>query len=102
MQVSDFNSTIIHWTKFLLWFKKNPNEDTEWNDQLRRYNIIDPKEEIKTIEEREEIDRGKYRSGNLKWRKNSFPIAKQLEQKSLDELDELEDEEEERVLQEYR
>jgi len=64
---------------------QNPNEDTQWNDQLRRYNIIGEKEEIKTEEERIELSR-----------------AEQLDKKTLDELDELEDEEEERVLQEYR
>ncbi|CAM4928814.1 unnamed protein product [Rotaria socialis] len=64
---------------------QDPNADTQWNDQLRRFNIIGEKEEIKTEEERFEIDR-----------------AEQLDKKTLDELDELEDEEDERVLQEYR
>jgi len=64
---------------------QNPHEDTQWNDQLRRFNIIGPKEEIKTEDERLEITR-----------------AEQLDKKTLDELDELEDEEDERVLQEYR
>jgi hypothetical protein len=31
-----------------------------------------------------------------------FYVAQQLDKKTLDELDELEDEEEERILQEYR
>ncbi|CAF1295315.1 unnamed protein product [Adineta ricciae] len=61
---------------------QDPNADTQWNDQLRRFNIIEPKEEIKTEEERFEISRGKNKPKN--------------------ELDELEDEEDERVLQEYR
>lgn len=66
------------------------HEDTEWNDQLRKRGIIPQKEaEIteediidiveKTIQDRE--NREKY-----------------LEDKTLDELDELEDEEEERIL----
>ena len=40
-------------------FFEDPNADTQWNDQLRRFNIIEPKEEIKTEEERFEISRGK-------------------------------------------
>jgi len=64
---------------------QDPNADTQWNDQLRRFNIIGPKEEIKTEDERLEITR-----------------AEKLDKKTLDELDELEDEEDERVLQEYR
>jgi len=64
---------------------QDPNADTQWNDQLRRFNIIEPKEEIKTEDERLEITR-----------------AEELDKKTLDELDELEDEEDERVLQEYR
>jgi len=64
---------------------QNPNENTQWNDLLRQYKIIDEKEEIKTEDERIQFDK-----------------AKELDSKTLNELDELEDEEEERVLQEYR
>ncbi|CAF4430914.1 unnamed protein product, partial [Adineta steineri] len=66
----------------------DPNANTQWNDQLRRFGIIGEKEEkedIKTEDERLEISR-----------------AEQLDKKTLDELDELEDEDDERVLQEYR
>ncbi|CAF1022742.1 unnamed protein product [Adineta steineri] len=68
--------------------EKDPNANTQWNDQLRRFGIIGEKEEkedIKTEDERLEISR-----------------AEQLDKKTLDELDELEDEDDERVLQEYR
>jgi hypothetical protein len=49
----------------ILLFFKDPNADTQWNDQLRRFNIIGQKEEIKTEEERLEITRGKKQENNL-------------------------------------
>merc|ERR1712141_769442 len=55
---------------------QNPNEDTEWNDVLRAKGIIPQKE--KEIDEKEMIEM------------------------TLDELAELEDEEEERILEQYR
>jgi len=73
---------------------QDPNEDTEWNDILRKKGILPPKEpEVseemltemleQTIAEKQSTD---YRLGKL----------------GLDELDELEDEEDEAVFLEYR
>lgn len=73
---------------------QDPNEDTEWNDLLRKKGILPPKEpEVtedaivemmeKTIEEHNNPE---YRLGKL----------------GLDELNELEDEEDEAILLEFR
>lgn len=43
---------------FLFSLFKDPNADTQWNDQLRRFNIIGAKDEIKTEDERLEETRG--------------------------------------------
>lgn len=39
--------------RFLFFFPKDPNADTEWNDILRRKGILPPKEEPKEDEEEE-------------------------------------------------
>ncbi|XP_039253445.1 phosducin-like protein 3 [Styela clava] len=64
---------------------QDPNADTEWNDILRRKGIL-PKKEKPVVEEEEipEDDGKKY------------------EDMTLDELDEFEDEEDERVMEMYR
>ncbi|EFN86703.1 viral IAP-associated factor homolog [Harpegnathos saltator] len=74
---------------------QDPNEDTEWNDILRRKGIIPEKEKEVTEDQivnllENTID------------KKTGCAPDNLEDKSLDELDELEDEEDERVLEAYR
>ncbi|KAJ3215570.1 hypothetical protein HDU67_000228 [Dinochytrium kinnereticum] len=68
-------------------------EDTEWNDALRARGIIPPKEAEITEEEIEamveKVIQQKYGE-------------KALEDRTLDELDDIEDEEDDRVLDEYR
>ncbi|KAI8851645.1 viral IAP-associated factor [Chytridium lagenaria] len=68
-------------------------EDTEWNDALRARGIIPPKEAEITEEAIEQmmdqVIKQKYGE-------------KELEDRTLDELDELEDEEDDRVLEEYK
>jgi hypothetical protein len=74
---------------------QDPNEDTEWNDILRAKGIIPDKPKEKEINEDDIIAMMektiKQKSG-----------AKELEDMTLDELDELEDEEEERILEQYK
>ncbi|CAG8434496.1 10534_t:CDS:2 [Funneliformis caledonium] len=69
----------------------DPNADTEWNDILRDRGILPPIEGPTEEEIFEEMDKV--------IRENQ---DKHLEDKTLDELDELEDEEDDRVLMEYR
>ncbi len=38
---------------YALFSPQDPNEDTEWNDILRKKGILPPKEEIKDDEEEE-------------------------------------------------
>ncbi|OGM39844.1 Phosducin family protein [Aspergillus bombycis] len=69
----------------------NPNEDTEWNDILRKHGIIPekPQDPEPLIQEAlVEAERKAYEN--------------RLEDKDLDELDELEDEEDEEFLEQYR
>ncbi|KAJ5198797.1 Phosducin-like protein [Penicillium hispanicum] len=69
----------------------NPNEDTEWNDILRQHGIIPekPKDPEPLIQEALiEAERKAHEN--------------RLEDKDLDELDALEDEEDEDFLQKYR
>jgi hypothetical protein len=75
---------------------QNPSEDTEWNDVLRSKGII-PQKEKKDVEVREEDIVAMMESTVAE-----FTGGKPLESLSLGELDELEDEEEERVLQAYK
>ena len=76
---------------------QNPNEDTEWNDALRRHGIL-PKKEGEVTEDQlitmvEETVQRKTTGLN---------VVKAYEDMTLDELEELEDEEDERVLLQYR
>lgn len=65
----------------------NPNEDTEWNDILRAHGVLPPKEP-----EPEEIDPN-----------DLLPTREEiLEQSTLDELDELLEDDDRRVLEQYR
>ncbi|KAL2810401.1 thioredoxin-like protein [Aspergillus granulosus] len=69
----------------------NPNEDTEWNDILRKHGVIPekPQDPEPLIQEALiEAERKAYEN--------------RLEDKDLDELDELEDEEDEAFLNQYR
>ncbi|KAF7991182.1 hypothetical protein HCN44_002744 [Aphidius gifuensis] len=74
---------------------QNPNEDTEWNDILRAKGIIPQKE--KEITEDQIVDLLENAIDKKTGRETT-----NLEDKSLDELDELEDDEDEIVLLEYR
>ncbi|XP_012242825.1 viral IAP-associated factor homolog isoform X5 [Bombus vosnesenskii] len=74
---------------------QDPNEDTEWNDILRRKGIIPEKE--KEVTEDQIVDIVENTINEKTGR-----AANDLENKTLDELDELEDEEDEKVLLEYR
>ncbi|KAG9294614.1 hypothetical protein G9A89_008093 [Geosiphon pyriformis] len=69
----------------------DPNADTEWNDILRAHGILPKKEgptEDEILEAMDEVIAARNEKG--------------LEERTLDELDELEDEEDDRVLFEYR
>ncbi|XP_033124923.1 phosducin-like protein 3 [Anneissia japonica] len=72
---------------------QDPNEDTEWNDILRQKGILPPKEEEITENEIIEMMEDKIHKANA---------GKSYEEMTLDELDELEDDEDERVLLQYR
>jgi len=74
---------------------QNPNEDTEWNDVLRKKGIIPEKTPEPEITEEELI---KMMDKTIKEKSGK----KDLEDMTLDELDELEDDEDERILLEYR
>jgi hypothetical protein len=70
---------------------QNPDEDTEWNSVLRKKGIIPEKEFSE-----KELEDIVVRAAEDKIHKHH------LEDKTMDELDELEDDEDERVLAEYR
>ncbi|KAL4808885.1 thioredoxin-like protein [Aspergillus unguis] len=69
----------------------NPNEDTEWNDILRKHGIIPEKPQ-----DPEPLIQEALVEAERKAHEN------RLEDKDLDELEELEDEEEEAFLNQYR
>ena len=75
---------------------QNPSEDTEWNDALRRHGILPQKEgevtEDQLINMVEETVQ----------KKTGMNVVKAYEDMTLDELEELEDKEDERVLLQYR
>ncbi|XP_060821120.1 viral IAP-associated factor homolog isoform X2 [Bombus pascuorum] len=74
---------------------QNPNEDTEWNDILRRKGIIPEKEKEVT---EDQIVNIVEKTVNEK----TGHVINNLENMTLDELDELEDEEDEIALFKYR
>lgn len=76
---------------------QNPNEDTEWNDILRSKGILPPKTKEKEITEDEVVN---IVESTINEKINAS--GKKIENLSLDELDELEDDEDEIVLQQYR
>lgn len=76
---------------------QNPNEDTEWNDALRRHGILPQKESEVTEDQLVNIveDTVQRKTAGLN-------VVKAYEDMTLDELEELEDEEDERILLQYR
>ncbi|XP_059473229.1 viral IAP-associated factor homolog [Neocloeon triangulifer] len=75
---------------------QNPQEDTEWNDILRQKGIIPPKKE-KEVTEDQIVDILEQavaeKTGN---------VAQNMDKLTLDELDELEDDEDEAIILAYR
>lgn len=69
-------------------------EDTEWNDALRKHGILPQRE--KEVTEEEIINLVEQTV------QDKIVDGKKMSDLNLDELDELEDDEDERVLQEYR
>ncbi|KAK2734919.1 hypothetical protein FQN57_001416 [Myotisia sp. PD_48] len=69
----------------------DPNEDTEWNDILRKHGVIPEKPPSPTPIIEEAILAARQREHDNR-----------LEDKTLDELDALEDEEDEEFLEQYR
>jgi len=74
---------------------QNPNEDTEWNDILRKKGIIPEKTPEPEISEETLVAMMDKKIKEMSGKKD-------LEDMNLEELDELEDEEDERILMEYR
>merc|ERR1712223_1411579 len=74
---------------------QDPNEDTEWNDVLRSKGIIPEKPKEVEVNEDDII-------AMMDKAIEKKTLGKAMEDMNLDELDELEDEEEERILEEYR
>ena len=75
---------------------QNPSEDTEWNDALRRHGILPQKES--EVTEDQLINMVEETVQN----RTGMNVVKAYEDMTLDELEELEDEEDERVLLQYR
>nr|CAI5863825.1 unnamed protein product [Callosobruchus analis] len=82
---------------------QDPNEDTEWNDILRKKGILPPKPKEKEISE-EQIISMLEETIQKKTAHSTFTFSegKNLADLNLEELDELEDSEDEAVLEEYR
>eukprot|EP00051_Salpingoeca_urceolata_P027284 m.480814 g.480814 ORF g.480814 m.480814 type:complete len:239 (+) comp21959_c0_seq1:132-848(+) len=76
---------------------QDPNEDTEWNDILRKQGILPPREEVVG-----EDDINYLVHQAAKEKEGLLEHGKAFEDMSLDDLDEIEDDEDERVLLEYR
>ncbi|XP_022106908.1 phosducin-like protein 3 isoform X2 [Acanthaster planci] len=73
---------------------QDPNKDTQWNDILRAKGILPPKEEAEVTED--DI------VGLMEQTLQEKTQGKAMEDMSLEELDELEDDEDEQVLLKYR
>ncbi|XP_031552911.1 phosducin-like protein 3 [Actinia tenebrosa] len=75
---------------------QDPNEDTEWNDALRRHGILPEKPKEAEVTEDDIV--------NLveKTIHDRFKDTKPIEDMSLEELEEMEDEADERAMLEYR
>jgi len=76
---------------------QNSSEDTQWNDVLRSKGIIPPKQVEQEITEETILS-----MMDVAIQEKTGEPTRNLEKLSLGELDELEDEEEERILQEYK
>ncbi|XP_077990304.1 phosducin-like protein 3 [Glandiceps talaboti] len=76
---------------------QDPNEDTQWNDILRSKGIIPPKEE-KEVTEDDVVD---IIEETIK-SKTGTSAVKSYDDMTIDELAEFEDDEDERVLEQYR
>ena len=75
---------------------QNPSEDTEWNDALRRHGILPQKESEVTEDQLINMVEETVQ------KRTGMNVVKAYEDMTLDELEELEDEEDERVLLQYR
>ena len=75
---------------------QDPNEDTEWNDVLRAKGIIPEKKKEKEVTEDDIVN---LLEATVKEKTGA---GKATEDMTLEELDELEDEEEERILEEMK
>ena len=75
---------------------QNPSEDTEWNDALRRHGIL-PQKESEVVE-----DQLINMVEETVQKRTGMNVVIAYEDMTLDELEELEDEEDERVLLQYR
>ncbi|KXJ16217.1 phosducin-like protein 3 [Exaiptasia diaphana] len=75
---------------------QNPNEDTEWNDALRRHGILPEKPKEAEITEDDIVNMVESTI------KDRFKETKAIEDMTLEELEEMEDEEDERIIQQYR
>ncbi|CAG0914608.1 unnamed protein product [Notodromas monacha] len=73
---------------------QDPNADTQWNDELRKHGIL-PKKECEVTED----DVVRMLEATVLEKTKS---GKSKDEMTLDELKELEDEEDERVFEEYR
>ena len=73
---------------------QDPNADTEWNDILRSKGILPPKELDITEEQMTDLVEQTV--------KQKMQSEKAVEDMTLDEIDALEDEEDERILLQYR
>ena len=72
---------------------QDPNADTEWNDVLRAKGILPPKEAEVTEEQIADLVEQTIKQKTQ---------DKAIEDMTLDELEALEDEEDERILLQYR
>lgn len=77
---------------------QDPNEDTEWNDVLRAKGILPPKQKELELSEDQIVDMVE----EAVTKRTGEKVVKNYEDMTLDELEEFEDEEDERVLEDYR
>lgn len=77
---------------------QDPNEDTEWNDVLRAKGILPPKQKELELSEDQFVDMVE----EAITKRTGEKVVKNYEDMTLDELEEFEDEEDERVLEDYR
>ena len=77
---------------------QDPNEDTEWNDVLRAKGILPPKQKELELSEDQIVDMVEQTIS----KRTGEKVVKNYEDMTLDELEEFEDEEDERVLEDYR